>query len=74
MSFNFDAINESIGDQVTLKENDLRSFVETMDPNSSNDMLIFQQKIQEWELTVDLQATVTKSLKDTLSSVIQKMQ
>lgn len=74
MSFNFDAISESIGEQATKKENDLRSFMNTMDPNNSNDMLIFQQMTHEWQLTVDLQATITKSLKDTLSSVVQKMQ
>ncbi|OZG74361.1 hypothetical protein BTA51_04945 [Hahella sp. CCB-MM4] len=74
MAFNFEAINESMGRQATLKEDELRSFAESMDPNSSTDLIRFQQKIQEWGLLNNLHSTTIKSLKDTFASIVQKMQ
>ena len=74
MAFNFDAISEAMGRQATLKEDELRSFSNTMDPNSSADLIRFQQKIQEWGLINNLQSTTIKALKDALSSIVQKMQ
>jgi len=73
MAFNFEAINQAVGQQVKQKEEDLRSFANSMDPDSSTDLIKFQQKVQEWTLFSNLHSTTMKSLKDTLSSIIQKM-
>ncbi|AZZ92386.1 hypothetical protein EUZ85_17315 [Hahella sp. KA22] len=74
MAFNFDAINDAMGRQATLKEEELRSFANSMDPNNSTDLIKFQQKVQEWGLITNLQSTTIKSLKDTIASIVQKMQ
>lgn len=74
MAFNFEAINESMGRQAALKEADLRAFSNNMDPNNSTDLIKFQQKIQEWGLITNLQSTTMKSLKDAITSIVQRIQ
>ncbi|HLU14358.1 MAG TPA: EscF/YscF/HrpA family type III secretion system needle major subunit [Burkholderiaceae bacterium] len=39
---------------------------------SQTDMLRMQQEIQQWSILVDIQATITKQLSDSIKSVIQK--
>ncbi|OUS25078.1 hypothetical protein A9Q99_22795 [Gammaproteobacteria bacterium 45_16_T64] len=73
MAFNFDAINDTMGKQTAAKEQELRAFTESMDPNSSVDLIKFQQKIQEWGIITNLQSTTVKSLKDAMTSIVQKM-
>lgn len=74
MAFSFELISQSMGQQTAAKEADLRSFTTSMDPNSSADLIQFQQKIQEWGIITNLQSTTLKTLKDALSSIVQKIQ
>lgn len=74
---NYSQINNTISQGVRSQENAIidqaTSLASSSDGNiSPTDLLAMQQKMANWTLMVDLQSTMTKSLSDSLKSVVQK--
>lgn len=72
MSLNFDTVNQTIGRTLEVKQAELRSFTESMDPESTVDLLRMQQMMQEWTMMTQLQSTLVKEIGDALKGIIQK--
>jgi type III secretion protein F len=72
-TLSFSGINTAVLDNVEIKEGDLKGAIDTVGPNPSTlDLLKLQQKMQEWSMLVDLQATLTKTVSETMKGIIQK--
>lgn len=72
MSLNFDTVNQAIGRTLETKQAELRAFTESMDPESTVDLLRMQQMMQEWTMMTQLQSTLVKEIGDALKGIIQK--
>jgi hypothetical protein len=63
------SVSQSLG-QATQSANDqLESFMSTMDPQNMNDIMQLQMYMIEWETTVQTESSVYKGIGDTLKSV-----
>ena len=72
-TFSFGLIDDNIGTKLTDKEESLNSYLTTLDGDiTSGDLLGLQRQIAEWSLCVDIQATLSKTLSDTMKGVVQK--
>lgn len=72
-SMSFGLIDDTVAKSVTLKEQSLNTFISTMDADPTTaDLLGMQRQMTEWSLCVDVQATLAKTLSDTMKGVIQK--
>jgi type III secretion protein F len=76
-SVTINAINDTIYAAVSAREMDLRNEINNLQKDSDGnvsqtDLLLLQQKIATWSLMIDIQSTITKSLSDSLKSVVQK--
>jgi type III secretion protein F len=72
-AFNYNQIANTMGNATNGLEANLRSFSQTMDPNSTADLIRLQNLTQQWTMAVDLQSTTIKLVGDTLKGVVQKI-
>lgn len=72
MSVTFDTINNTIGQVLKARQDELATFTSTMNPNSTSDLLKMQQMMQEWTMLTQLQSTLVKDIGDALKGIIQK--
>ncbi|PJE80415.1 hypothetical protein CI610_00598 [invertebrate metagenome] len=71
--FNFDAIQAQFGKQAATMDENLKNRVNTMDPNSTQDMVNFQVEFNKYMIVEGLRSSIIKSIKDTIQSIIQKI-
>ena len=71
--FNYNQINNTMGQSTSAVESALTSFSKTMDPGNASDMIKMQQLTQQWTLALNLQSTTMKLISDTLKGVVQKI-
>ena len=72
-SLTFDYLNNSIGNVLQYKENDLRTLIGSLGANpTSADLLAMQQQVQQWTLVTQIQSTVVKEVADALKGIVQK--
>lgn len=73
MSLDFSQIVSSIGRMSTHYADAVEDFSsDTTNLDSTDGMLQLQMLVQQWTLAVNLQTTITKTLSDSLSGIIQK--
>lgn len=72
-SFNYNQINNTMGQATNALEANLRSFSQSMDPSSTADLINLQHLTQQWTMAVNLQSTTIKMVGDTLKGVVQKV-
>lgn len=71
--FNFDSIQAEFGKQAAKLDQNLKTRVENMDPNSTQDMVNFQVEFNKYMIVEGLRSGIIKSIKDTIQSIIQKI-
>lgn len=74
---NFNNLNNTVYESIRSREAELRNTLSTISSNgdgavSQADMLAMQQQISQWTMMVEVQSTISKSISDSLKSVIQK--
>jgi len=72
MAITFDLISRTVGQAMETRETQLAQFTQTMDPNSTMDLVKMQHMVQQWTMLTQLNSTLIKELGDTLKGVIQK--
>ncbi|WP_142848259.1 EscF/YscF/HrpA family type III secretion system needle major subunit [Telmatospirillum sp. J64-1] len=72
MALTFDTINQTIGRTMQVRQDELASFTQSMNPESTTDLLRMQQMMQEWTMVTQLQSTMVKEIGDALKGIIQK--
>ena len=70
--FTFDAIQEQLGKQAAQLDQNLKARIDSMDPNSTRDMVNFQVEFNKYMIVEGLRSSTVKSVKDTIQSIIQK--
>lgn len=71
--FTFDAVQDRFGKVANDLDVALKKKVETMDPNSTKDMVAFQVDFNKYMIVEGLRSSIIKSIKDTIQSIIQKL-
>lgn len=72
-SITFDFINSSVGQATSKDEAMLRETLLNIGDNpSAADMLMLQQRIQQWTMFMQIQSTIIKEVADAMKGVIQK--
>ena len=70
---NMDFLNDTVMKSIGQQEQDLKTTIEkTGIIPSTGDLLMLQQGVQKWSMTVQIQSTMTKELSDAMKGVIQK--
>lgn len=74
---NFNNVNSTVYESIRSQETNLRQTLSTISTDadgnvSQADMLAMQQQISQWTMMVEVQSTISKSIADSLKSVIQK--
>ena len=72
-NFNFDHITKNFGAKADALDRDLKTKIQTMDPNSTKDMVAFQVDFNKYMIIEGLRSSIIKSIKDTIQSIIQKL-
>ncbi|MEI6413242.1 MAG: type III secretion system needle filament subunit SctF [Pseudomonadota bacterium] len=67
------SIEANFGQSVTNADTALRDITATADPNNPMDMLKMQQAMTSWSMAINAYSTAMKTVKDTVSGIIQKM-
>lgn len=72
-SVSFSGIESTIGANITSQETKLNNALASIgsDPSTA-DLLALQSATQRWGMMSDIQATIIKSLADSMKSIIQK--
>ena len=70
---NYDQITDTLGRATSQIESKMDSFMRTMNPSSSTDMVKLQQMMQQWSQASALQTNVLKLLGDSLKNIVQKV-
>ncbi|MDP0588350.1 MAG: EscF/YscF/HrpA family type III secretion system needle major subunit [Candidatus Endonucleobacter bathymodioli] len=71
--FNLDAVQKVFGAQAEKLDQNLKTRMESMDPNSTQDMVNFQVEFNKYMIVEGLRSGIIKSIKDTIQSIIQKI-
>lgn len=72
-SASIDGFANQISGPMRSTEADLQSAIQRLGPSPTTaDLLVFQQKVQQWSMMTQLESTVVKEYADTLKGVIQK--
>ncbi|WP_263079687.1 EscF/YscF/HrpA family type III secretion system needle major subunit [Endozoicomonas sp. Mp262] len=71
--FNFDSVQEQFGKQAQRLDQNLKTRINNMDPNSTQDMVNFQVEFNKYMIVEGLRSSIIKSIKDTIQSIIQKI-
>lgn len=70
---NMDFLNDTVMKSIGQQEQDLKTTIEKTGNNpSTGDLLLLQQGVQKWSMTVQIQSTMVKELSDAMKGVIQK--
>jgi len=73
-SMTFAGINNAVLTNLQDKEYTLKQQIASLGPNpTTQDLLVLQQKTQEWGMLADLQGTLAKTTAETMKGVIQKV-
>jgi hypothetical protein len=67
--FNLDDVSSSLGSAMESTENQMESFMSSMDPNDMDDILQLQMYMVEWETVVQTESSVYKGIGDSLKTV-----
>ena len=70
---NFDTVQAQFGAQAAQIDANLKTRIDNMDPNSTQDMINFQVEFNKYMVVEGLRSSIIKSIKDTLSNIIQKI-
>jgi hypothetical protein len=63
------SVSDTLGRAFQATNDQLQSFMNTMDPQNMNDVMQLQMYMIEWETTVQTESSVYKGIGDTLKSV-----
>lgn len=70
---NMNFLNDTVMKALARQEQDLQSSIQSVGANPTTaDLLMLQQGVQKWSLTVSIQSTMVKELSDAMKGVIQK--
>lgn len=72
-NFNFDQVQATFGNKADELDQELKSKISSMDPNSTKDMVAFQVDFNKYMIIEGLRSSIIKSIKDTIQSIIQKL-
>ena len=72
-SLNFENTTKRLGERVSEFEDLVKNRMENLDPSNMAEMIQFQQEINKLTMLYSVQSGVTKSVKDTVMSIIQKI-
>ena len=72
-SLNFQNTTDRLNDKVSQYEDLVKNRMENLDPSNMAEMIQFQQEINKLTMLYSVQSGVTKSVKDTVMSIIQKI-
>ena len=72
-SLNFENTTERLNEKVSKYEDLVKNRMENLDPSNMAEMIQFQQEINKLTMLYSVQSGVTKSVKDTVMSIIQKI-
>jgi hypothetical protein len=67
--FNLDNVSSSLGSAMESTENQMESFMSSMDPNNMDDILQLQMYMVEWETVTETESSVYKGIGDSLKTV-----
>lgn len=69
----FEYLGNTVANAVKKKEDDVLSTISKMGENpSTGDLLMMQQRVQQWTMMVQIQSTLVKEVSDAMKGVIQK--
>jgi type III secretion protein F len=72
-SLTFDYINATVAQAVSSRETVLLDRIAGLGTNpTTQDLLAFQQQIQQWTMMTQIQSTLVKEVSDAMKGVIQK--
>jgi len=72
-ALNMDFLNDTVMKSIGRQEQDLKTTIEKAGNNpTTGDLLMLQQGVQKWSMTVQIQSTMVKELSDAMKGVIQK--
>jgi type III secretion protein F len=72
-SLSFGDVETNVLKNADTKEGDLLTQIKALgDSPSTMDMLLLQERMQQWSMLIDLQATIVKTMSDTMKGIIQK--
>ena len=70
---NMDFLNDTVMKSIERQEQDLKTTIQKSGDNPTTaDLLMLQQGVQKWSMTVQIQSTMVKELSDAMKGVIQK--
>ncbi|HLO78027.1 MAG TPA: EscF/YscF/HrpA family type III secretion system needle major subunit [Magnetospirillum sp.] len=72
MSITFSQLSNTLGTTVTAKQQELETFIGSMDPTDTSSLIKLQQMQQEWTMLIQLQSTLIKDIGDALKGIVQK--
>lgn len=72
MSITFNQLSNTLGTTVTAKQQELETFIGSMDPTDTSSLIKLQQMQQEWTMLIQLQSTLIKDIGDALKGIVQK--
>ncbi|MCL6269004.1 EscF/YscF/HrpA family type III secretion system needle major subunit [Sansalvadorimonas sp. 2012CJ34-2] len=72
-SLNFENTTDRLSEKVSKYEDLVKNRMENLDPSNMAEMIQFQQEINKLTMLYSVQSGVTKSVKDTVMSIIQKI-
>ncbi|PTX91924.1 hypothetical protein DB346_23490 [Verrucomicrobia bacterium LW23] len=70
---NVGQVFDSMGTANKNLENDIRSFQQTMDPNSQMDLIQLQKYMQDWTIQTQMQSNIIKSMGDALKNSVSNL-
>ena len=71
--FNMDFLNDTVMKSIERQEQDLKTNIQKSGDNPTTaDLLVLQQGLQKWSMTVQIQSTLVKELGDAMKGIIQK--
>ncbi len=66
------SITDTLGQATAAAEDNLRSLAQTMDPNSTSDLIQYQAALQKWNLNASMESNTMKTIGDVMKSVVQR--
>ncbi|MDP0561962.1 MAG: EscF/YscF/HrpA family type III secretion system needle major subunit [Candidatus Endonucleobacter sp. (ex Gigantidas childressi)] len=71
--FSMDNAQKQFGMQAERIDKNLKTRMDSMDANSTQDMVNFQVEFNKYMIVEGLRSAIIKSIKDTIQSIIQKI-
>ena len=73
MTLNMDAVFNKMGQATQEVEDNIASFMDSMDPSNTTDVLKLQQMMQKWTIATQLETNVVKTIGDGIKSTVQNI-